>query len=137
MLGLGQVVIAAVAGYFIVHKSIPLLIKIAFVKNLYDKPDVERKVHTDYITNLGGTALYLALFFSFMFCGLADQMHGLSYFAGASLILFFTGLKDDLIGLSPKVKLMVELVATSALIWGMGLSITNFGGLLGLEDVPV
>lgn len=123
--------------FFIVNKSIPLLIKVAFVKNLYDKPDGERKVHTDYITNIGGIALYLAVMASFMFSGLADQMPGLSYFAGASLILFFAGLKDDFIGLSPKTKLMVELVATSALVWGMGLSITHFGGVLGLHHIPV
>ena len=56
-----KTIITAVAGFFIVYRSTPLLIKVAFVKNLYDKPDGERKVHTDYINNLGGIALYLAI----------------------------------------------------------------------------
>lgn len=137
MLGWVKIIIAAGAGFFIVHRSIPLLIKVAFVKNLYDKPYGERKVHTDYITNLGGITLYLAIMTAFLFSGVANQIQGLSYFAGATLILFFTGLKDDLIGLSPKIKLIVELVACSALVWGMGLSITHFGGVLGLEQVPL
>lgn len=136
ILGWVKMIIAAAAGFFVVYRSIPLLIKVAFVKNLYDKPDGERKVHTDYITNLGGIALYLAIMTAFLFSGVANQMQGLSYFAGATFILFFTGLKDDLIGLSPKIKLIVELVACSALVWGMGLSITHFGGVLGLEQVP-
>ena len=61
ILGWVKMIIAAATGFFIVYRSIPLLIKVAFVKNLYDKSDGERKVHTDYITNLGGIALYLAI----------------------------------------------------------------------------
>jgi len=130
-------IVAAAAGFFNVYRSIPLLIKVAFVNNLYDKPDGKRKVYTDYITNLGGIALFLAVMTAFLFSGVAGDMQRLPYFAGATLILFFTGFKDDLIGLSPKIKFMVELIACSALIWGMGLSITHFGGVLGLEQVPV
>lgn len=136
IIGWVKVLLAAIAGFLIVYRTIPLLIKVAFVKNLYDKSDEERKVHTDYITNLGGVALFLAVITAFMFSGVSSEMEGLLYFVGVSLILFFTGLKDALIGLSPKVKLVVEIIACSALIWGMGLSINSFSGFFWLEQAP-
>jgi UDP-N-acetylmuramyl pentapeptide phosphotransferase/UDP-N-acetylglucosamine-1-phosphate transferase len=58
------------------------------------------------------------------------------YMLSAGLALFFVGLKDDLIGLSPAKKLLVHVVLGALLIhWG-GFRIDTFNGLFGLGSLP-
>lgn len=136
VLGWVQAFAAITVAFVVVNKSIPLLIKLAYEKELYDKPDGVRKVHTSYISNLGGIAIFMAFSVALLFGGLANGLVGLPYLVGALLALFFCGLKDDLIGLKPKTKLLIEFIAASAVIFGMNLSITHFGGIFGIGDIP-
>ena len=97
--------ISSVLSGVIVYVAGPLLRFVAFKLDLYDKPDEERKLHTEYIPILGGISLFLAFFVGFSISGFAGQMQGYSYFAAGMLMLFFTRMKDDLVGLSPSKKL--------------------------------
>ena len=51
-------------------------------------------------------------------------------------MLFFTGMKDDLVGLSPIKKLAVELAVGFMLILGSDIYIDNFYGVLGIGELP-
>ena len=66
----------------IVYITVPLLRSVAFKLDLYDKPDEERKLHTEYIPTLGGIALFLAFFVGFSISGFAGQIQGYSLFCG-------------------------------------------------------
>lgn len=132
-----QLVAAIAFSFLIVYKSIPVLIELAYHKDLYDKPDGERKVHTQFISNFGGVAIFIAFTSGFLFSGFAQGLTGLPYFTGALLGLFFCGLKDDLIGLAPKTKLFVELIVAVAVMSGMGLMIDQFGGVFGINSIPM
>jgi UDP-GlcNAc:undecaprenyl-phosphate GlcNAc-1-phosphate transferase len=131
-----QIAISLVLSGAIVHITVPLLRSVAFKLDLYDKPDEKRKLHTEYIPTLGGIALFLAFFVGFSVSGFASQMQGYSYFAAAMLMLFFTGMKDDLVGLSPLKKLLVEVAVGMMLIFGSGIYISNFYGVLGIGELP-
>ncbi|MBO6523643.1 MAG: undecaprenyl/decaprenyl-phosphate alpha-N-acetylglucosaminyl 1-phosphate transferase [Balneolaceae bacterium] len=132
-----QFFLACTISFYVVKKAIPILIELAYHKDLYDKPDGTRKVHTKFISNLGGIAIFMAFMAGFMFSGKAHLMIGLPYFFGSSLALFFCGLKDDLIGLAPKTKLIIEFIAAISAIYGMHVSISQFGGLFGITDIPI
>ena len=131
-----QIAISLVLSGVIVYITVPLLRSVAFKLDLYDKPDEERKLHTEYIPTLGGIALFLAFFVGFSISGFAGQMQGYSYFAAGMLMLFFTGMKDDLVGLSPTKKLLVEVAVGLMLILGSGIYIDNFYGVLGIGELP-
>ena len=131
-----QIVISLVLSGVIVYITVPLLRSVAFKLDLYDKPDGERKLHTEYIPTLGGIALFLAFFVGFSVSGFAGQIQGYSYFAAGMLLLFFTGMKDDLVGLSPTKKLLVEVTVGMMLILGSGIYIDNFYGVLGIGELP-
>ena len=60
-----QIAISLVLSGVIVYITVPLLRSVAFKLDLYDKPDEERKLHTEYIPTLGGIALFLAFFVGF------------------------------------------------------------------------
>lgn len=132
----GQIVVSLFISWAVVYLTVPLLRSVAFKFDLYDKPDGERKLHTEYVPTLGGIALFLAFFVGFSVSGFASQMQGYSYFAAAMLMLFFTGMKDDLVGLSPTKKLLVEVAVGLMLILGSGIYIDNFYGILGIGELP-
>jgi UDP-N-acetylmuramyl pentapeptide phosphotransferase/UDP-N-acetylglucosamine-1-phosphate transferase len=57
------------------------------------------------------------------------------YISGALVILFFTGLKDDILIIDPKKKLLSQLLAASFVVLLGDIRITGFHGILGLEDI--
>jgi UDP-GlcNAc:undecaprenyl-phosphate/decaprenyl-phosphate GlcNAc-1-phosphate transferase len=132
-----QLLASLLIAFGVVYHLIPLLKRIAYEKDLYDKPDGERKIHTRYISSLGGVAIFLGIFLGFSLSGFADGVTGYAFLSAGLLMLFFTGLKDDIIGLSANKKLAIELVSAGLIIYGCGAWIGNFGGILGVYDIPV
>ncbi|MCC5913738.1 MAG: undecaprenyl/decaprenyl-phosphate alpha-N-acetylglucosaminyl 1-phosphate transferase [Balneolaceae bacterium] len=128
-----QAVLAAAAAFGIVYYLIPLLIRIAYKKDLYDKPDGDRKIHTRYISSLGGVALFIGIYIGFSVSGFADGVEGFGYLSAGLVMLFFTGLKDDMIGLSANKKLAVEMISGLLIIAGSGAVIGGFNGVLGVS----
>jgi UDP-N-acetylmuramyl pentapeptide phosphotransferase/UDP-N-acetylglucosamine-1-phosphate transferase len=131
-----QVLTGAVAAFLISYFSVPILRKVAYLSDFYDKPDNDRKLHDRYVPTLGGVAIFLAFFMGFSISGLAEHIQGYPYFAAALTLLFFTGLKDDIVDLSAKTKLMVELMVAGFLIFGCNMYISNFYGVLGIHEIP-
>lgn len=131
-----QVIVGALMAFGIVYISIPLLRKVAYDKDIYDKPDNDRKLHCRYVPTLGGVAIYLAFFIGFSISGYAGEIRGFSYFAAALTLLFFTGLKDDLVDLSAVKKLLIQVFSSLLIIFGSGITITNFYGVFGVQEIP-
>ncbi|MTI88121.1 MAG: undecaprenyl/decaprenyl-phosphate alpha-N-acetylglucosaminyl 1-phosphate transferase [Balneolaceae bacterium] len=131
-----QPLFSGIMGFLLIYISIPILIKVAYLKDLYDKPDNERKVHRNYIPTLGGVGIFIAFFLAFSLSGYAEQFTAYPYLAGGLMALFFCGLKDDLIGLSPAKKLSVEILAILLLIYGSGTVIDNLYGVFGVYEIP-
>ncbi len=132
-----QAVLSGIAAFTAVHFLIPLLIKISYHFNLYDKPDVNRKLHTRYISPLGGVAIFISLFIGFSLSGYPDQFPGFAYFSSALVLLFFTGLKDDIMEISTYKKLSIEIFSAMLIVFGCGAVIFEFGGIFGLNAVPL
>ena len=55
---------------------------------------------------------------------------------GATMLLLFIGIKDDLIAISPKKKLVFQLIAAGAVILVTDVRIHSFNGLLGIWELP-
>ena len=126
---------SGVLSFFAVYFLVPLLISVAYNKNLFDIPDGQRKLHDRHIPSLGGIAIFVAFICGFSISGYAEQMPGYSYVMAGLTMLFFTGLKDDLMRLSPVKKLMIQIFASGIVIIGGGLLIDNFYGLLGIGQL--
>lgn len=132
---LPAVVLAFAVAVFITWFSIPLVIKIASIRNLTDPPGI-RKIHSVPVPTLGGVAIFLGFALGFLVF-INGYMKGVSYFTAAILLLFFTGLKDDLVALDPKKRIAVEIMAVLILVYFTDIRITSFHGFLGITDVPV
>jgi UDP-N-acetylmuramyl pentapeptide phosphotransferase/UDP-N-acetylglucosamine-1-phosphate transferase len=126
-----NVLIATVLSFVVTYFAIPVLIRVAELKHLYDEPD-ERKSHKLRIPTLGGIAFFSGFIIASAVCVpvLADSPF--QYMIAAFLVIFMVGMKDDVVGLSPLKKLIGQLVASFAVIYLGNLQITGMYGFLGI-----
>lgn len=137
-------VLSALLGWLFV----PRVLLISRKKKLYDIPDA-RKVHKQPIPRLGGITFFPVLLMSFcLSIGIWMLMHLYGGFtqvhiliarfillAVGMMILYLTGVADDLIGVSYKAKFVVQILC--ALLFPLsGLWIHDLSGLFWLHEIP-
>lgn len=130
-----DILLTASVSFIITFLAIPVVIQIAEQKKLYDIPD-ERKVHTRLVASLGG----IGIFAGFLLASLLSIQGYLNpefqYFFAAALVVFFVGLKDDIMILSATKKFIGQLIAASILIHLGGIKLDSMYGLFGFEQLP-
>ena len=90
--------------FVVSYLVIPRIITIVRIKNLMDNPN-QRSSHKEKTPTMGGVAFFASLLSSLYFLQAYDsQKLGLSLVIGL-LILFYVGVKDDLVGVTPKTKI--------------------------------
>lgn len=120
--------------FVICYISIPVIIAIAGIKRLYDEPSA-RKVHIKPIPALGGVAIFAAVLISSTFFIELSLSAELQFLVPSALILFFIGLKDDLLVISPYKKFAGQILAAFILIYKGNFLIDSFYGFLGLNSL--
>lgn len=130
-----DVLLTASVSFIISFLAIPVVLQIAEMKKLYDVPD-ERKVHTHAVASLGG----VGIFGGFLLAALLSIQGYLNpefqYFFAAALVIFFLGLKDDLVVLSATKKFIGQVVAASIVIHLGGIKLDSMHGLFGFDQLP-
>ena len=128
------ILLSAALAFLITFFAIPVIIQVAKDKKLFDEPD-ERKVHKNVIPTLGG----LGIFAGFIIATLMGVPSGitseLQYFAAATTVIFFLGIKDDILILSASKKFIGQLIAAGIIIKFGGVQITNMHGFLGVYEI--
>ncbi|HNP47496.1 MAG TPA: MraY family glycosyltransferase [Bacteroidia bacterium] len=127
---------SAITAFLISLASIPSLIRVARKVELYDEPN-ERKIHPDKIPLLGGLAIFAATIFSFTFwaAGYFEQQH--LFIVASLIILFFLGLRDDIMPLQPVAKIFGQAVAAMLVVLFCNIRLQGMHGLFGLHALPV
>lgn len=126
--------LALMAALAITWLSIPSIVALAKVKRLFDEPG-HRKSHIYNTPTLGGISIFASLFVSVLIFGRVAAFPQLQYVFAGLLIIFFIGLKDDLMGISPWKKLYGQILAAFILIVLGQIRITNLHGLFGIDAV--
>jgi len=124
-----------ITAFGITFLSIPSLISVAKIKNLYDEPG-ERKVHTVSVPTLGGIGIFAGLIFTITFWTNFSLYPKIQYIITAITIMAFLGIKDDIVGLSPFKKLMGQVFTAFILvIWG-DFRINSLYGIFNIGELP-
>lgn len=131
-----QSILVFFTSLFFVVFAVPQIIDIAFKKHLFDDPVESRKVHKNVIPNFGGIALFFAVLFTCTLFIPPAMVPEANTIIAAGLILFLTGLKDDILVLGPLVKFMAQLLSALVLIVAGGFRIDNLQGILGIYEIP-
>lgn len=127
---------AFVTSLLITFFSVPPIVRIAEIKHLFDEPDL-RKIHVSSTPTLGGVAIFASLIFSLTFWSTQKEIVELQYILSALIVIFFTGLKDDLFNLVAHKKLTAQLVAAAILVYFAGIRINTLYGLFGIWDLSL
>ncbi len=135
MNNMGNILLSGIVAFIITFFVIPIVIKVARLKKLYDVPD-ERKVHTSPIPSLGGVGIFIGFILSLLLFadGSLSTVALESYIAGF-VVIFFVGIKDDILCISPIKKLGGQILVSIILMFKSNLLITNMHGFLGIHDI--
>ena len=132
---MNNILLCAGLGFLITFFAIPVIIQVAKDKKLFDEPD-ERKVHKNVIPTLGGLGIFAGFIIATLMCVPTGIAAELQYFAAAATVIFFLGIKDDILVLSASKKFIGQLLAAGIIIKFGGVQISNFHGLLGIYEIP-
>ncbi len=125
--------LSSVTAFLLCFFSIPSIINVAMLKHLYDEPD-ERKSHTVKIPTLGGLAIFagitiaLSLFSDVVF---PERR----FIMCAIIIVFFIGIKDDIIVIAPLKKMLGQIIAVVIVVVLGNIRLTGFYGFLGIGEI--
>jgi UDP-N-acetylmuramyl pentapeptide phosphotransferase/UDP-N-acetylglucosamine-1-phosphate transferase len=131
-----NVILTASVSFIITFLAIPAIIKIAEQKKLYDLPD-DRKLHTRPIASLGGVGIFGGFFIASILAIPVATNPEFQYFFAAATVIFFLGIKDDMLVLSANKKFLGQVLATAILIHFGDIRITSMHGLLGITEIPL
>ena len=130
-----DVLLTASVSFIITFLAIPVVLQVAEKKKLYDIPD-ERKVHTRLVASLGGVGIFGGFILASLLSIQGQFNFEFQYFFAAAIVIFFLGLKDDLMILSASKKFIGQIIAASILIHLGGIRLDSMYGLFGFEQVP-
>ena len=114
----------------------PLLVRMALLKNLVDNPN-SRKLQRVPVPVLGGIAVFLGVFLGIgCLCPYYD-CHRLFLFFTLMTLMLYIGTLDDVMGLSPRFRFLVEILGILLLIFVGHYTIDHFHGLWGIQQIPL
>ena len=141
--------LAFFTAFMLVMIAMPSLIKVAKLKHLVDEPGDQRKLHNRSVPTIGGIMIFAGTLFAYclLFPSKENWMMGnnydplsalneFKYLVASMFVLFFLGLKDDIIGVAPKKKLYVHALVGVILVYLADIRITSFWGLFEVNDLP-
>lgn len=121
--------------FLITYFSIPVIIEVAENKKLFDEPEA-RKVHKVVIPTLGGLGIFAGFIIATLMGTPPAMANVLQYFVAASLVIFFLGIKDDILILSATKKFIGQVTAAIIIMKFGGIQIVNMYGFLGIHELP-
>ncbi len=129
-----NILFSGVVSFIITFFAIPVIIQVARERKMFDEPD-ERKVHKMVIPTLGGLGIFAGFILATLLC-VPVGSNELQYFAAAAIVIFFLGIKDDILILSAAKKFIGQLLAAGIIIKFGGIQITNMHGFFGIGEIP-
>lgn len=135
-LGLYQCILSFLVACFVAVVAIPVVIKISELKSLMEKPG-ERGSHTTPTPTFGGIAIYAAILIAYFLWPSIDQtdIYRTNLSVAGMTILFFIGIKDDLVGIDPNKKILFQVLAAMILIFFGDLRVDYLYGILGFHHI--
>ncbi len=131
-----DVILSFITAFTLTYVVIPPTIRVAVAKGLYDLPN-ERRSHSEVTPRLGGIAIYAGVVFALiLWTPFAIYGDAMQYILAAFIIIFLVGVKDDIDGVAPGMKLLAEILAALILIYKSNLRIESLYGIMGFEVLP-
>ena len=130
-----DVLLSLSISFTITFLAIPVIINVAEMKKLFDMPDA-RKIHQVAITPLGGIGVFAGFVFGCLLTINFKYSSEFQYFIASTMVIFFLGLKDDILVLSPIKKFIGQVLAAFLIIYYGRIQIRSMHGFFGIHELP-
>ncbi|PQA60097.1 MraY family glycosyltransferase [Siphonobacter curvatus] len=130
-----QVIISLLAACWLTVEAIPVIINISRLRNLMKEPEA-RSAHSNRTPTLGGIAIFAGTMIGYFLWQPDGETHLHHLAIAGIIILFFTGVKDDILVIAPMKKMLAQIFASALVIIGADLRINDFFGILGIHQIP-
>jgi UDP-GlcNAc:undecaprenyl-phosphate/decaprenyl-phosphate GlcNAc-1-phosphate transferase len=129
------VILGFITAFVLTYTVIPVIIRVAAEKRLYDRPN-ERSSHQEPTPSLGGIGIFAGTICGIVLWTPLSSFGVLQYILAAFIIIFLIGVMDDLMPMSPMKKMLGQLLVAIILSYKAKIALTNFHGVLGLYELP-
>lgn len=126
-----NILFAFLTSFVTTYVAIPKVIFFADKYRLSDVPG-ERASHERSIPIFGSIAIFSGFIFSLLFWAELDKIQ---FLVVSFLIIFFVGVIDDLLGLTPYKKLIGQIISILIVIYLADIKIDNMHGVLGIHQL--
>ncbi|MGN6569462.1 MAG: MraY family glycosyltransferase [Flavipsychrobacter sp.] len=116
--------------------SVPRIIYVSKRKKLFDIPDNNRKIHLTITPNLGGIGIFFAYIIVTSLFITPPLTEKWNFIIASSVILFLTGINDDLVSLSAGKKFLAQFIAAIITVCLADIRINSLHGILGIYQMP-
>lgn len=125
------------------------------MKHLVDEPSESRKLHSRSVPTIGGVIIFAAIIFSYalwfpeahtellsdrsykwIYVAMGKAYMDFKYILASMVLLFFIGVKDDIVGFSPVKKLVGHMVVGYLLVVVADIRIESMHGMFNFYELP-
>ena len=89
-----------------------------------------RKQHAGAVPLVGGISIFVALLAGAVMVGIAPRA---GYFLLALSIIIAVGMWDDVAEISPRIRFVIQIIASTLMIWGANVQLSSLGDLFGVR----
>jgi UDP-N-acetylmuramyl pentapeptide phosphotransferase/UDP-N-acetylglucosamine-1-phosphate transferase len=129
-----QIIGSFLLAFSITYFAIPSIVSVAKAKMLYDIPN-GRTSHIKPIPILGGIAVFAGLIISTIIFSVVSFGQELKYIICCLIVLFFVGIKDDILILDPQKKLIAQIIVALLIVGLADIRIMHFHGIFGINEL--
>ncbi|MCB0793402.1 MAG: undecaprenyl/decaprenyl-phosphate alpha-N-acetylglucosaminyl 1-phosphate transferase [Flavobacteriales bacterium] len=148
--------LGAFTAFVVVLFTMPSLIKVARMKHLVDEPSEPRKLHQRSVPTIGGIIIFAAIIFSYalwfpeagaigrysqgfrtLYMAMGGAYKDFKFVIAIMVLLFFIGVKDDIIGFSPVKKLVGHVIVGYIMVILADIRIGSMHGIFGIYELPL
>jgi UDP-GlcNAc:undecaprenyl-phosphate/decaprenyl-phosphate GlcNAc-1-phosphate transferase len=123
-----------ILAFMVTFILVPTIVEIAKAKSLVAIPN-DRTSHKNETPTLGGIAIFTGLSLSLLIFFDFTDFPKFQYTIAGLIIIFFTGFKDDIIGISPVKKFLAQIFAALVAIVFGRIIFTDLHGFLGINQI--
>ena len=129
-----SVLISIIASFIITYLTIPQIIHVAKEKKLFDEPN-HRKLNKEVIPTLGGIGIFIGFTISSILSLQNQVLPEIRFLYAASVIMLFMGLKDDIMAIPARKKLLIQTGAAFILVVMGNYRISNLYELFAITKL--
>ena len=132
-----------ITSFLVVLLATPSLIKVAKLKHLVDEPGEDRKLHNRSVPTIGGIIIFGAIVFSYSlwfpeeYNHIDNMLSNFKHLIAILILLFFVGVKDDIIGTAPLKKLGAHIIVGFIMVIMADIRIDSMHGIFGVRSLEI